>query len=71
MATLCNHARITTGGYSKQKEHGMSAYLDLNPELTPTQQSLKEEMHRFAAEVARPASVELDKLGGEAVHLFF
>jgi alkylation response protein AidB-like acyl-CoA dehydrogenase len=40
----------------------MSAYLDLNPTLTPTQESLKQEMHRFAAEVARPASVELDKL---------
>jgi alkylation response protein AidB-like acyl-CoA dehydrogenase len=40
----------------------MSGYLDLNPALTPTQQSLKEEMHRFAAEVARPASMELDKL---------
>jgi alkylation response protein AidB-like acyl-CoA dehydrogenase len=61
-ATLCNHARITAGDNPKQKEHGMGAYLDLNPELTPTQQSLKEEMHRFAAEVARPASMELDKL---------
>ena len=40
----------------------MSGYLDLNPELTPVQQSLKEEMHRFSAEVARPASIELDKL---------
>jgi len=40
----------------------MATYLDLNPELTPTQQSLKEEMHRFAAEVLRPASIELDKL---------
>ncbi len=40
----------------------MATYLDLNPDLTPTQQSLKEEMHRFAAEVLRPASIELDKL---------
>ena len=44
----------------------MSTYLDLNPALTPTQQSLKEEMHRFAAEVARPASMELDKLADPA-----
>ena len=40
----------------------MATYLDLNPELTPTQQALKEETHRFAAEVLRPASVALDKL---------
>ena len=37
-------------------------YLDLNPELTPTQTALKEETHRFAAEIARPATIELDKL---------
>jgi alkylation response protein AidB-like acyl-CoA dehydrogenase len=37
-------------------------YLDLNPELTPTQTALKEQTHRFAAEIARPASIELDKL---------
>jgi len=37
-------------------------YLDLNKELTPTQVTLKEETHRFAAEVMRPASVELDKI---------
>ncbi|MGA2284961.1 MAG: acyl-CoA dehydrogenase family protein [Dehalococcoidia bacterium] len=40
----------------------MSAYLDLNPQLTDMQQSLKQEMHRFAAEIARPASIELDTL---------
>jgi alkylation response protein AidB-like acyl-CoA dehydrogenase len=40
----------------------MSTYLDLNPALTPTQIALKEETHRFAAEVTRPASIELDKL---------
>jgi len=40
----------------------MGTYLDLNPALTQEQQSLKDEMHRFAAEVARPASLELDKL---------
>ncbi len=40
----------------------MSTYLELNPELTATQIALRDETHRFAAEVARPASVELDKL---------
>jgi alkylation response protein AidB-like acyl-CoA dehydrogenase len=40
----------------------VSAYLDLNPELTPTQTTLKEEFHRFAADVMRPASIQLDKL---------
>jgi alkylation response protein AidB-like acyl-CoA dehydrogenase len=40
----------------------MSLYLDLNKELTPAQVALKEEAHRFAAEVLRPAGVELDKL---------
>jgi hypothetical protein len=40
----------------------MSTYLDLNPELTPTQAALKEETHRFAKEVMRPASIALDKL---------
>ncbi|TEU10567.1 MAG: acyl-CoA dehydrogenase [Anaerolineales bacterium] len=37
-------------------------YVELNPTLTQTQMTLKEEMHRFAAEVTRPASIELDKL---------
>ena len=37
-------------------------YTELNPGLTQTQVSLKEETHRFAAEVLRPASIELDKL---------
>ena len=40
----------------------MSPYLDLNPQLTETQQTLKQEIHRFAAEIARPASIELDTL---------
>ncbi len=40
----------------------MSTYLDLNKELTPAQTSLKAETHRFAEEVLRPASQELDKL---------
>jgi len=37
-------------------------YLELNPDLTPAQIALKEQMHRFAAEVTRPASIALDKL---------
>ena len=40
----------------------MTPYLDLNPELTPTQEAIKQETHRFAAEVMRPASIALDKL---------
>ncbi|TEU01673.1 MAG: acyl-CoA dehydrogenase, partial [Dehalococcoidia bacterium] len=42
-------------------------YLDLNKELTDEQKSVKEETHRFAAEVLRPASIELDKLSPEEV----
>ncbi|MGQ9572810.1 MAG: acyl-CoA dehydrogenase family protein [Dehalococcoidia bacterium] len=37
-------------------------YLELNKELTPEQIALKNETHRFAAEVLRPASIELDKV---------
>ena len=39
-------------------------YLDLNVDLTDTEVALKEQTHRFAAEVMRPASLELDKLAG-------
>jgi alkylation response protein AidB-like acyl-CoA dehydrogenase len=42
-------------------------YLDLNKELTDEQRSVKEETHRFAAEVLRPASIELDALSPEEV----
>jgi len=45
----------------------MAAYLELNKELTPDQTAMKEEVHRFAAEVLRPASIELDKLSPEEV----
>ncbi len=45
----------------------MATYLDLNKELTADQAALKEVIHRFAADVARPASVELDKLSPEEV----
>ncbi|MCP4692391.1 MAG: acyl-CoA/acyl-ACP dehydrogenase [Desulfobacterales bacterium] len=37
-------------------------YTDLNIELTKEQISIKEETHRFAKEVLRPASLELDKI---------
>ena len=40
----------------------MSTYLELNRELTPAQTALKAETHKFAEEVLRPASLELDKL---------
>ncbi len=37
-------------------------YLDLNLEITDEQMALKEAAHKFAKEVLRPASLELDKL---------
>jgi alkylation response protein AidB-like acyl-CoA dehydrogenase len=37
-------------------------FLDLTPDLGEVEAALKERTHRFAAEVMRPASVELDKL---------
>ena len=40
----------------------MSTYLELNKELTPEQIALKKETHRFAEEVLRPASIELDRI---------
>jgi len=40
----------------------MSTYLELNKELTPEQIALKNESHRFAEEVLRPASIELDRM---------
>ena len=36
------------------------AYLDLDQTLTPEQVTLRHEVHRFAAEVLRPAALELD-----------
>lgn len=42
-------------------------YLDLNKTLTPEQQALRDQMHRFAAEVMRPAAIELDKLTADEV----
>lgn len=45
----------------------MIGYTDLNIELTDEQNAIKEETHRFAKEVLRPASLELDKMDPEAV----
>ncbi len=45
----------------------MTTYLDLNKGLTPEETALKDQIHRFAAEVLRPASIELDKLPPEEV----
>jgi len=42
-------------------------YLDLNKDLSPELVALKEQSHRFAAEVLRPASVQLDKMDPEDV----
>ncbi len=47
----------------------MALYTDLNFDLTPEQLSIKEETHRFARQVLRPASLELDKLSPEAAIL--
>lgn len=40
----------------------MALYTDLNIDLTPEQIAIKEETHKFAKEVLRPASLELDKI---------
>ncbi|MBW1641999.1 MAG: acyl-CoA/acyl-ACP dehydrogenase [Deltaproteobacteria bacterium] len=45
----------------------MSGYTELNIDLTEEQSAIKEETHRFAKEVLRPASLELDKMDPAAV----
>ncbi len=40
----------------------MNGYTELNMDLTKAQIAMKEETHRFAKEVLRPASLELDKI---------
>jgi alkylation response protein AidB-like acyl-CoA dehydrogenase len=45
----------------------MTTYVELNKNLTEEESSLKEQVHRFAAEVLRPASLELDRLTPEEV----
>ncbi len=42
-------------------------YTELNIELTEEQEALKREVHKFAVEVLRPASIELDKKTPEEV----
>jgi alkylation response protein AidB-like acyl-CoA dehydrogenase len=42
-------------------------YVELNKSVTPDQQALRDQMHRFAAEVIRPAAIELDKLTADEV----
>jgi len=42
-------------------------YLELNKEVSPEAATLREETHRFAAEVIRPAAIALDKLSPEEV----
>lgn len=45
----------------------MVTYTELNKDLTEEESSLKEQVHRFAREVLRPASLELDPLSPEDV----
>lgn len=45
----------------------MALYTDLNFELTPEQVSIKEETHRFARDVLRPASIALDAMAPDKV----
>jgi len=40
----------------------VATYLDLNKQLSPDEAALKEQVHRFAAEVLRPAALKLDQL---------
>ena len=42
-------------------------YVDLNKELTDEQKAIKQRAHEFAAQVLRPASIELDRLTPEEV----
>ncbi|MDO8614860.1 MAG: acyl-CoA dehydrogenase family protein [Dehalococcoidia bacterium] len=44
-----------------------TTYLDLNKQLTSDEAALKEQVHRFAAEVIRPAAMELDRMEPEDV----
>jgi alkylation response protein AidB-like acyl-CoA dehydrogenase len=43
-----------------------SAYTDLNIDLTDEQIAIKQETHKFAKEVLRPASIELDRMADPA-----
>jgi alkylation response protein AidB-like acyl-CoA dehydrogenase len=66
MVCLCADPRVPDFVLGRevltQEGAEMSTYLELNKQLTPEETALKEETHRFAEEVMRPASIELDKV---------
>ncbi|MFP4477007.1 MAG: acyl-CoA dehydrogenase family protein [Desulfatibacillaceae bacterium] len=43
------------------------SYTDLNVDITPEMESIQRETHKFAKEVLRPASIELDAMDPESV----
>ncbi len=43
------------------------SYTELNLDLTEEHRLLKNEVHKFAVEVLRPASIELDRMSPEDV----
>jgi alkylation response protein AidB-like acyl-CoA dehydrogenase len=45
----------------------MATYLELDKDITEEDEAVKTQVHRFAAEVLRPASIELDKMSPEQV----
>ncbi|HUF54267.1 MAG TPA: acyl-CoA dehydrogenase family protein [Dehalococcoidia bacterium] len=45
----------------------MATYLELNKNITEEEEAVKQQVHRFAAEVLRPAASELDKMPPEKV----
>ncbi|MCI0784336.1 MAG: acyl-CoA/acyl-ACP dehydrogenase [Chloroflexi bacterium] len=45
----------------------MATYLELNKNLTDEEAAIKQQVHRFAADVLRPVAMELDKMPPEKV----
>jgi alkylation response protein AidB-like acyl-CoA dehydrogenase len=45
----------------------MATYLELNKNLTEEEEAIKQQVHRFAVEVLRPAAMELDKMPPDKV----
>ncbi len=45
----------------------MATYLELNKNLTEEEEAIKQQVHRFAVDVLRPAAMELDKMSPEQV----
>ncbi len=45
----------------------MATYLELNLNLTEEEEAIKQQVHRFAADVLRPVAMELDKMPPEKV----